>query len=594
MPYIGRSTDGFGVRNRFLYLASASDTSVSGADANGAILSFSDGAYVDVYLNGVLLKAGTDYNTNTANTIAGISSMSANDEVTVIVYDIFAVADTVSQSSGGTFSGAITFSSTVSGLDVNGTEIILDADGDTTITADTDDQIDIKIAGADDFQFTANTFTAQSGSTIAAQALTATTITASDDVTFTGANYNVMWDKSANDLSFDDNAKLTFGASNDLSVYHDGSNTYIDESGTGALFIRSSRVSMHKYTGETLINATADGAVSLYYDDSKKLETVSSGLEVYNGSTGSSPELILKDMNSGVVADDVGGGLFFYTNDGNGQGSNLAIRQKYENSSGGAGMAFEVGTGSSRDERMRLNTSGQLIMRNASADANACITVRQSVGSGLGGIFIDTYAYYSNIPGINITNGDTNNARNMEDVEFHRNGSLQGYIRISHSSVSFTSSSDYRLKEDAKEITNAFEQIKKLKPYNFKWKQSGVRQDGFFAHEVGEVFDYVAEGEKDDTEVKKKVVRNKDGFVIAQNIEKADWEKRKADADNEEASPKGETTYPTDSTWQEEYEDIKPQTVDNSKLVPMLTACLQEAIAKIETLEAKVKALEEA
>ena len=149
MPYIGRSTDGFGVRNRFLYLASADDTSVSGADANGATLTFTDGAYVDVYLNGVLLKAGTDYNTNTANTIAGISSMSANDEVTVIVYDIFAVADTVSQSSGGTFSGAITFDSTVSGLDVNGTEIILDADGDTTITADTDDQIDIKVAGSD-------------------------------------------------------------------------------------------------------------------------------------------------------------------------------------------------------------------------------------------------------------------------------------------------------------------------------------------------------------------------------------------------------------------------------------------------------------
>ena len=156
MPYIGRSTDGFGVRNRFLYLASASDTSVSGADANGATLSFSDGAYVDVYLNGVLLKAGTDYNTNTANTIAGISSMSANDEVTVIVYDIFAVADTVSQSSGGTFSGAITFDSTVSGLDVNGTEIILDADGDTTITADTDDTIDIKIGGSDIFQMTAS------------------------------------------------------------------------------------------------------------------------------------------------------------------------------------------------------------------------------------------------------------------------------------------------------------------------------------------------------------------------------------------------------------------------------------------------------
>jgi len=53
-----------------------------------------------------------------------------------------------------------------SNTDLNGTELLLDADGDTSITADTDDTIDIKIAGADDFQFTANTFTAQSGSSI--------------------------------------------------------------------------------------------------------------------------------------------------------------------------------------------------------------------------------------------------------------------------------------------------------------------------------------------------------------------------------------------------------------------------------------------
>ena len=53
-----------------------------------------------------------------------------------------------------------------SGVDMNGLELILDADADTSITADTDDQIDIKIAGADDFQFTANTFTALSGSTV--------------------------------------------------------------------------------------------------------------------------------------------------------------------------------------------------------------------------------------------------------------------------------------------------------------------------------------------------------------------------------------------------------------------------------------------
>ena len=55
MPYIGKSPQ-FGVRNRFVYVASSGDTSVSGADANGATLTFTDGAFVDVYLNGVLLQ----------------------------------------------------------------------------------------------------------------------------------------------------------------------------------------------------------------------------------------------------------------------------------------------------------------------------------------------------------------------------------------------------------------------------------------------------------------------------------------------------------------------------------------------------------
>ena len=115
MSYIGKTTDGFGVRDRFVYVVSAGATSVSGADANGATLKFTDGAYVDVYLNGVLLKPTTDYNTSTANTIAGISAMTVSDEVTVIVYDVFTVADTVSATSGGTFNGNITISSTDAG-----------------------------------------------------------------------------------------------------------------------------------------------------------------------------------------------------------------------------------------------------------------------------------------------------------------------------------------------------------------------------------------------------------------------------------------------------------------------------------------------
>ena len=137
MPYIGRTTDGFGVRNRFLYLASASDTSVSGADANGATLTFTDGAYVDVYLNGVLLKAGTDYNTNTANTIAGLASLAANDEVTVIVYDVFTVGDMVSATSGGTFVGNVAMSGTL-GVTGATTTAAITASGVVDITDTTD------------------------------------------------------------------------------------------------------------------------------------------------------------------------------------------------------------------------------------------------------------------------------------------------------------------------------------------------------------------------------------------------------------------------------------------------------------------------
>ena len=66
----------------------------------------------------------------------------------------------------GTFTGTV---------DINGNELILDADADTSITADTDDQIDIKVSGADDFRITANTLTALSGSSIATDTISETT-----------------------------------------------------------------------------------------------------------------------------------------------------------------------------------------------------------------------------------------------------------------------------------------------------------------------------------------------------------------------------------------------------------------------------------
>lgn len=113
MAYIGKSPTGTGVRQRYYFTASGSETSLSGTDDNGLTLVFSDGNFVDVMLNGVTLVAGTDYNTATANTIGGLAALSASDVVEVVVYDIFTVADTVSAKNGGTFSGNVSLNGDV-------------------------------------------------------------------------------------------------------------------------------------------------------------------------------------------------------------------------------------------------------------------------------------------------------------------------------------------------------------------------------------------------------------------------------------------------------------------------------------------------
>ena len=101
------------------------------------------------------------------------------------------------------------------------------------------------------------------------------------DWTFTGASSkNVTWDNSEGALEWADNAKAVFGAGNDLQIYHTGSHSLIDETGTGNLTIRSSLISFEKYQNEQLARFTADGGCEFYHDNTKKLETTSTGVVV--------------------------------------------------------------------------------------------------------------------------------------------------------------------------------------------------------------------------------------------------------------------------------------------------------------------------
>jgi len=83
-------------------------------------------------------------------------------------------------------------------------------------------------------------------------------------------------------LNLGDNDKAQFGAGNDLQIYHDGSNSYIDDTGAGDMLIRgSARILLRKAgTTENMIRAEADSYVKLYYDNAEKLATTSTGVDV--------------------------------------------------------------------------------------------------------------------------------------------------------------------------------------------------------------------------------------------------------------------------------------------------------------------------
>jgi hypothetical protein len=180
------------------------------------------------------------------------------------------------------------------------------------------------------------------------------------------------------------------------------------------------------------------------------------------------------------------------------------------------------------------------------------------------------------------SNSDSGNNRTVDFVD--QDGTLCGSINVNAggNTVSYETSSDYRLKENVIDLTNATTRIKNLKPKRFNFKaKPDTTLDGFLAHEVQSVIPEAASGTKDATETKKNVVVNNKGNVEHEGVTEEDWKQGKIDE-----------KFANDTQWFAEKEFIKPQGVDTSKLVPLLTAALQEAITKIEALEARVTTLE--
>ena len=113
----------------------------------------------------------------------------------------------------------------------------------------------------------------------------ATSFATTGDFTFTGANYNVVWNKAANMFQFADDAQIKFGTGGDMSIRH-ASDVNIIDAITFNLEI--------KHGSENIAKFIPDGAVELYHDNAKKFETTSSGVTI-SGTTIANGHIRVRD-----------------------------------------------------------------------------------------------------------------------------------------------------------------------------------------------------------------------------------------------------------------------------------------------------------
>ena len=104
-------------------------------------------------------------------------------------------------------------------------------------------------------------------------------------------------------ILFPDNVKIQLGATQDLEIYHDGNNSFIDDAGAGDLNIRGANLNLQKYTGETFIACVADGSLSLYHNNAVKLATSTTGVTVSGTLDTSNVVATLVTATAGSITD---------------------------------------------------------------------------------------------------------------------------------------------------------------------------------------------------------------------------------------------------------------------------------------------------
>jgi len=263
-------------------------------------------------------------------------------------------------------------------------------------------------------------------------------------------------------------------------------------------------------------------------------------------------------------------------------------------------------------ERMRIDSSGNLLVGKTSSNGTTVGGEIRATGLGL------------------FTASGTNSLQvrrllnDGDSVEFYKDTGKVGSISVSGSSTAYNTSSDYRLKTDAQPMTGASDRVLALNPVNFKWIADGTRVDGFLAHEAQAVVPEAVTGTKDAmmdeeyqvsaatgdiytagseagfNELSAAIEASPAYYDVDGNIIKAEVIAKAAVHEAYDAVE--EVIHSADVEQPETLEDGKQwrettpavmgtrsvpdiQGIDQSKLVPLLVASLQEALARITALE---------
>jgi hypothetical protein len=268
---------------------------------------------------------------------------------------------------------------------------------------------------------------------------------------------------------------------------------------------------------------------------------------ISSASTGSSgPSFAFGKQNSGtiggntaVASGDNVGNLFFQGNDGTEFVEAASISAFVDGTPGANDMPGRLVFSTTPDnsaspvERLRIQANGRITLGGGTEGTQGSVSVYPSYSTGSGTFVASTPLMYWNRP------SDTNSGT---ACLFQNGGGTVGTITYTAASTAYNTSSDYRLKENVEPVTNGITRLQQLKPSRFNFiADPGKTVDGFLAHEAQAVVPECVTGTKDEVDA--------DGNPIYQGI-------------------------------------------DQSKLVPLLTAALQETLAEIESLKARVTKLE--